>query len=339
MYFSTKHFQPAKKTALIVGASQGLGVEFAKRLHAADCLVILVARRENIISELAAQLNAAELPHGHTAAASHVACDVSEYDHCVALWKTILVDRNQDPDFIFCCVGSSIPKLFTDLTASDLKSGFNTNYVTALNISHTGFKKIHDLADGRPNDSYKKRHLIFFSSVAAFYPFIGYAQYSPSKAAVSTLSCLLRQELGPYNFRVTCVFPGSFASEGYEEEEKTKPSITKEIEGASKPIPVDECADLIISQMSKGYDTITTDFIGWLLGCSVLGVLPRNWGFFQIIVGLLFLIIEPIASWVVLGDVRKFYKKMYSEGNRVGGELAHHEDVTVSMENESHNSK
>lgn len=329
MYFSTNNFQPAKKVALIVGASQGLGMEFAKKLYASDCLVIVVARRENIISKLAAELNSSKVPLGHTATASFVTCDASDHDDCVVLWKTILVDRKQDPDFIFSCVGSSIPKLFHDLTASDLKIGFNTNYVTALNMSHTHFTKVHELANGRSNETYKKRHLVFFSSVTAFYPFTGYAQYSPSKAAILSLSCLLRQELGPYNYRVTCVFPGSFVSEGFAEEEKTKPAITRDIEGSSKPIPVDECADLIIRQLSRGYDTITTDFVGWLLGCSVLGVLPRNWGFFQIIVGLLFLIFEPIASWVVLGDVKKFYKKMYAENSSIGGEETVHEDVTM----------
>ena len=83
------------------------------------------------------------------------------------------------------------------------------------------------------------------------------------KSAIESLSIILRQELSPYNYRVTCVFPGNFQSEGFEEEQKTKPDITKKIEGPSNPIPGDECARLIIDQLDKGYDSITTDFIGW----------------------------------------------------------------------------
>ena len=45
------------KTALITGASSGIGKEFAIQLHKLGMNLILVARRESLLKDLAEQLN------------------------------------------------------------------------------------------------------------------------------------------------------------------------------------------------------------------------------------------------------------------------------------------
>lgn len=268
MWFSKTNFPVEGKTALIVGASQGIGVNLAERLYEKNCSTILVARTE---SKLQHQIqNIKEKYPESSAKISYAVADVSNYDECTRLWQTI---HPADPDILFCCAGSSIPKLFQDLTKVDIELGIDINYKTVINVVHTGFK--HALSNNTDNlepHNFKKRSVVLFSSVVSFFPFIGYSQYAPMKSAIESLSIILRRELSPYNYRVTCVFPGNFQSEGFEEEQKTKPDITKKIEGPSNPIPGDECARLIIDQLDKGYDSITTDFIGWFLGCSVLGI-------------------------------------------------------------------
>ncbi|KAK6203005.1 3-ketosphinganine reductase [Scheffersomyces amazonensis] len=312
MYFSKSHFKPEGKVAVIIGASQGVGADLALKLYHRNCSVVLVARTT---SKLQAQVERIKKTVGESEAChiSYVSSDVSKYDEAIKLWEEIIINRKLDPDFIFTCAGSSIPKLFNDLTGKDIENGILINYNTAVNSIHTGFKQILASNSEISRDQFKSRHIILFSSVVSFYPFIGYAQYAPLKAAIQSLSIILRQELGPYNFRISCIFPGNFLSEGYEEEQKTKPEITKTIEGSSVAIPGEECADLIIDQLSKGYDTVTTDFVGWVLGCSVLGVLPRNWSFFQIIISFFFSIIAPIANWVVYRDIITFFKKRDNE--------------------------
>lgn len=313
MWFSNNNFKPEGKVALIVGASQGLGADLALKLYSRQCSVILVARTN---SKLIAQIERIQdTVKDNGAWLSHISCDASDYEDCVNLWKEIVVNRNIDPDFIFCCAGSSIPKLFNELTEKDLSSGVSINYNTALNVIHTGFKQILAEYPNLKYNQFKKRHIIFFSSVVSFYPFIGYAQYAPMKSAIQSLSIILRQELGPYNYRISCVFAGNFLSEGYQEEQRTKPEITKTIEGSSKPISGEECADLVLKKLGRGYDTVTTDFIGWFLGCSVLGVLPRSWGFLQIIVSFIFLIVAPVANWVVYKDVLKFFEEKTSNND------------------------
>lgn len=313
MWFSKNHFQPEGKLAVIIGASQGVGADLALKLYERDCSVIIVARTE---AKLKNQIQRIENSIGskENTRLSYITSDVSKYEECEKLWQKILIDSNQDPDFIFCCAGSSIPKLFQDLTGSDISDGITTNYNTSINVIQTGFKKILLINDTL---NQKPRHIIFFSSVVSFFPFIGYSQYAPLKAAIQSLSTILRQEMSPYNYRVSCIFPGNFYSEGFTEEQKTKPEITKIIEGPSDPISGEDCALIILDKLSKGYDTVTTDFIGWVLSCSTLGMLPRQWGLFQVIVSFVILIFAPVINLLMNHDIKKHYKAKYAKEDKL----------------------
>lgn len=311
MYWSKSNFQPAGKAALIIGASQGVGADIALRLYEKGCSVILVARTEAKLKEQVdriVKIAGEKTNNKGEPSIEYYVCDLGNYDSSYEMWTNLVESRGIDPDFIFCCAGTSVPKLFSDLTGEELANGVNVNYMTALNAVHAGFKKVVDVSRSLKPHEYKKRHIIFFSSVLASYSFTGYAQYAPMKAALVSLSNLLRQELGAFNYRISCIYPGNFESEGYYEEEKTKPEITKKIEGPSKPISSLECCDIVLDKLSKGYDSIYTDFIGWVLACSSLNVNPRNWAFFQIIVAFLFLIFGPIAEMVVSLDVKKYFR-------------------------------
>ena len=56
-------------------------------------------------------------------------------------------------------------------------------------------------------------------------------------------------------------------------------------------------------------DTITTDFIGWVLGCSTLGILPRQWGVFQVIVSFILLIFAPVINWSIAREIKKHFSE------------------------------
>lgn len=309
MWFSKTHFQPQGKTALIVGASQGIGADIAQRLYENECTVVLVARREPELKQQVARIVGLAGEKTNTKGArliEHYVCDVADYELCLAMWAGLLA-RGIDPDFVFCCAGLSIPKLFGDLSGAELASGMTVNYLTAANTVHAGHRAV--LAQKQPRDTFKPRHVVLFSSTVAVFPFIGYGQYAPAKAALQALSILLRHELEPYNYRVSCVYPGNFASEGYAEEQKTKPAITQKIEGPSAAISSLACCDIVLDRLAKGYDSVYTDFIGWLLASSVLGMNPRCWGLFQVLVSFFFLLIEPIANMFVFRDIHAFFRE------------------------------
>lgn len=315
MWFSKNNFNPENKCAVVIGASQGLGADIALRLYQRNCSVVLVARTESRLQQQVERIrNESDSDQSDSDKADsdkadsdkaaimkplleYYVCDVADYNSCVAMWTHLMDTLHIDPDYIFCCAGGAVPKLFGDLSGRELAAGMNLNYLTSANVCHSGFKAV---VQRTQSATFKPRHIVLFSSIIGTIPLIGYGHYGPGKAALSALSLILRQELVCYNYRVSCVHAGNFASEGYYEENKTKPEIALLIEGRSEAISTMEVCDLVLDRLAKGYDTIYTDFICWVLGLAALGIHPRNWGFFQMLMSLVFLLLEPIAYYVAI---------------------------------------
>lgn len=290
----TDMLDPQGKNCVISGGSQGLGAQLAKYLFRRGANVTIVARTEAKLKSTLEEI--LELRVNESQYANYIAADISQYEECSRVFHSII------PDIVLCCAGSSIPKLFLDLSPQELQSGVEINYNTALYFSHAALKRM-------TTSNSSERHLMLFSSVVAFYSFIGYGQYAPLKAALRSLSDVLRQECLPYNIKVDCVFPGNFMSEGYTQEEKTKPEITKLIEGPSYPIPADECCDIIFRKVGKGYSYITTDTIGWVLHSAMLGNGPREWWPLQVLLSFLISLLAPIINIHMNLKILKYFRK------------------------------
>ncbi|KAI5276046.1 3-dehydrosphinganine reductase, partial [Ascosphaera acerosa] len=111
-------------------------------------------------------------------------------------------------------------------------------------------------ANGGKSRNHRTRHIIFTSSTLAFTPVAGYAPYSPAKAAMRSLADTLNMEVEAYNgarrrggqaaaaadadIKVHIVFPMGILSPGYENEQRTKPALTKKLEESDKPQPPEE---------------------------------------------------------------------------------------------------
>ncbi|KAK9365650.1 hypothetical protein V1509DRAFT_632373 [Lipomyces kononenkoae] len=297
MLWNSKQFDIYEKLVIITGGSQGLGLALAKAAFSKGADVIIIARREAILQTAVADIE--KLRVSETQTVSYIAADISIASEA----ERVFTEIGRTPDVLMCCAGSSIPKLFVELTTNELTSGVVTNYFTSLYMAHAGLK----VMTKAPVPSYA-RHIIFFSSVVHFYSFIGYSQYAPLKSALRSLGDCLRQECIPYNIKVDVIFAGNFLSEGYTIENLTKPEITKKIEGPSEPITADECAVKIIRQLDNGKQMITTDFIGFVLSCMMLSGSPRINYMLQTPIAILLALFAPVWEWLVDRDIRNFYK-------------------------------
>lgn len=255
-------YSTEKQVVLISGGSQGLGESFAKRFVQENNKVIIVSRSDEKLRQAFQRIGVDGITLGEYQGRGvsedkswkcpqllYHACDMSDYESVDSMFK-LLVKNELVPTQVYMCAGGSIPKLFVELSASELQNGITTNYATAVNLAHVSLR-------------FKVPHILFFSSEVAFFPFIGYAQYAPLKQSIRSLVAILRQEHA--DTRITCVYPGNFQSEGFDLENMTKPSITRDIEGPSHPVTAAQCRDKIISSLKYGLDDITTDSIGWLL--------------------------------------------------------------------------
>lgn len=71
-------------------------------------------------------------------------------------------------------------------------------------------------------------------------------------------------------------FPNTMYTSGYEEENKTKPLITKKIEEGDDGITADQAATSLFRGLQRGQVHISCDIITSLFSASTRGVTPRN---------------------------------------------------------------
>jgi 3-dehydrosphinganine reductase len=118
--------------------------------------------------------------------------------------------------------------------------------------------------------------LVFTSSFLGYTSFVGYSPYSPGKFAIRGLADSLRSELSLYNINVHLYMPAGILSPGYENEQKTKPQITKDIEEDDTPIAPEKAAAYLLSGLDRGNYQITNDLITELVRCTSAGPVPGN---------------------------------------------------------------
>jgi 3-dehydrosphinganine reductase len=102
---------------------------------------------------------------------------------------------------------------------------------------------------------------------------------------------------------------------GYEEENKSKPNITKEIEGSSATCsPKDAARYLLSGMLNERYwhlirYYITNDIVGELARTCVHGGQPRPNTTIEILASPLLNVVFVIWSWVTDMDIRNHFKK------------------------------
>lgn len=211
------------------------------------------------------------------------------------------------------------------------------NYFTALYMSHAILKcwlqgsgknlpqtstASSDQSAAQPTSPPLPRHLIFTASFLAFYSFTGYAAYSPTKAALRSLSDSLSQEMNLYSaanpneprVRLHTLFPAGILTESYEAENKIKPDVTKLLEEADQPETAEFIASRCLKGLESGQELITTDFLTGLVKRSMLGGSVRG-GFFRGLGDWLLASLLAVVMVFVRGDMDK---KVRSWGRQFG---------------------
>ena len=186
------------KTAIITGASSGIGEATARKLAAAGANVVLAARRTDELEKLKKGI---EQDGGK---ALVVATDVTQRDAVKEL-----VQKTHDsfgPVDILVNNAGLMP-------LSYMKNLHVDEWMTMVDVNIKGVLLC--LSEVLPDMTERKQgHIINISSVAGREVMPGSAVYSATKFAVRALSDGLRKELAPkYGIRVTCIEPGAVETE------------------------------------------------------------------------------------------------------------------------------
>jgi NADP-dependent 3-hydroxy acid dehydrogenase YdfG len=187
------------KTAVVTGASRGIGLECARALHGAGARVVLVARGAKVLKTIAAELGDRAHPivgdMVDTAAVQRVIGEIR------ALLKGV-------PDILVNNAGRF------GLAAVELTSV--VEFANTLQVNLTSqFAFLRDfLPDLRERGS---GHIITIGSIADRHAFAENAAYATSKFGVRGLHEVLREEVRGSGVRATLISPGPVDTQLWDE--------------------------------------------------------------------------------------------------------------------------
>lgn len=245
----------SRKTALVTGASSGIGSELARLLAKRGYDVVLVARREDRLKALAAEI---EKTHGVTAEV--LACDLSKDGAAADLHRRV-AQKGLSIDVLVNNAGFGMKGEFAEADPRRVDEMIRLN-VGAL----TSLTRLFG-ADMKAGGS---GHILQVASVGAFQPCPYFAAYAATKAYVMSFGEAVGFELARYGVKVTTVYPGMTATEFFEVSQ-FKPK--KILEGAAMT-PL-EVAKQALNALFAGRASVVT---GWTNKANALlvGLVPRS---------------------------------------------------------------
>jgi 3-dehydrosphinganine reductase len=285
-----------------------MGLSVARQLSAKGASIVIASRNVALLEQALVEIKAAA-KNPSSQRFHFISADVSQPEYAQSLIaEAVAWNNNQALDIVWCIAGMSKPDLWIEAPLSSSRSQMDINFWGSAEMAHAILREW--CAPDAPVVP-EPKHLIFTSSVVAFFPIVGYGPYSPAKAALRSLADTLVQELQlyPQNVKVHVVYPSSIQSPGFDRENITKPDITKIIEDGDPVQIPDVVAAKSIKGLERGKSAVTIAFLGDIMKISALGSSPRdNW-----LVETILSLIVPIAMLFVLpdilGKIRKFGKK------------------------------
>ncbi|MGA7879393.1 MAG: SDR family oxidoreductase [Terrimicrobiaceae bacterium] len=186
-------------TALITGASSGLGEEFARQLAPHAQSLVLVARRLDRLDALKKELESLYAP-----LKVHVyGADIGREDQLVAMVNW-LPTQGIKVDFLINNAGIGDRGPFESSDWNRIRQMVDVN-ISAL--THLIYLLLPSMTLGG------RAAILNVSSVAGFIPLPNTAVYSATKAYVNSLTEALAIELRPRGISVTALCPGPIATE------------------------------------------------------------------------------------------------------------------------------
>ena len=219
------------KTALITGASSGVGADAARHLSARGYRVLLVARGAAPLQRVAESI-------GGSAAVE--VCDASSGEAAAALAERVRHEYGV-PDVIVNCAGAGQWKLIEDTACEEALVMMQAPYLAAFNMTHAFMSDMLARRSGV---------IIHINSPASIFPWPSCVGYAAARWALRGLHMSLRQDLAGTGVTSCHVVFGRIDSAYFDH----NPGVAEKIPWISRTVrtlSTDECGRVIADLAEK----------------------------------------------------------------------------------------
>ena len=238
------------KIILITGASSGIGECFAQTLDKLGAHLILTARSEDKLKEMASNMNHAIAIPG----------DLSDKDFPEQLYKTIK-EKNLNVDILINNAGFGFSGLFLESAMKNYEEMMNVNMYSLVALTHLFLNDMVERKDGG---------IINISSLASFQSIPYFSMYAATKAFVTSFTVGLYEEYRTSGIKILGVCPGY-----------TKTNFNIRAKMQSKPVAgYLMSSQQVVNQSLKAYNNGKFLIINGKINSfikAITSLFPRKW--------------------------------------------------------------
>ncbi len=233
-------FDLKDRTALVTGATGGIGAAIAKALHAAGASVVLSGTRENVLEERMRELGG-ERVHA-------VPANLSDPESVAALVPAAEQALGRSVDILVNNAGITRDTLAMRMKPEQWQQVLDVNLTAAFRLSQAVLKGMMKARWGR---------IVNITSVVALTGNPGQANYAAAKAGMIGMSKSLAREVAARGITVNCIAPGFIETPMTDAlNEKQREAILAQIPAGRLGIPEDvAAATLYLASDAAAYVT------------------------------------------------------------------------------------
>ncbi|MBN9350508.1 MAG: SDR family NAD(P)-dependent oxidoreductase [Chitinophagaceae bacterium] len=223
---------------VISGASKGIGKALAMRFAAMNDNIFICSRNQSAIRQAASEIKNSKKGVN----VFYQAADLSKKEDALS-FADLINHHCENVDVLINNAGTFLPGSVFDEEEGTLESMIENNLYSAYRLTRALLPKM--MKPGRG-------HIFNICSIASLKAYPNGGSYSISKFALAGFSKNLREEMKPYNIKVTSVYPGavytdSWKGSGLPEERFMKAEDIAEIIYSASVLSLQACVeDLVI---------------------------------------------------------------------------------------------
>lgn len=183
---------------LITGATGGLGKSYTEECARRGYDLVLTGTNQTRVDAFAADIR---LRYPNITVYAK-ACRLNEKAE-LSQFMSFVESLNEFPDFLINNAGYIVEGSVMGTSLEEICSCIDVNISGTMNLTYWFISKA---------DSSRRNHILFVTSMAGFYPMPQMSAYASTKAFLTNMAVALRREQRKNNIYVSCVCPGSMAT-------------------------------------------------------------------------------------------------------------------------------